>query len=87
MFSQLLIKFTHLELLRLSLVKWKTLLKQLVRKPKNLINSDDKVAFSTFEILSGSDAGKIFRVQIGSPENDGWWINPEECKLLVKKCW
>ena len=53
-------------------------------KTQKFNNSDDNFAFSTFEILSGSDTGKIFRVQIGSPEMMDGGLNPEEANYWSK---
>jgi hypothetical protein len=53
-------------------------------KTQKFNNDENNFAFSTFEILSGTDTGKIFRVQVGSPEMMDGGLNPEEANYWSK---
>ena len=53
-------------------------------KTQKFNNDENNFAYNTFEILSGSDTGKIFRVQVGSPEMMDGGLNPEEANYWSK---
>jgi hypothetical protein len=53
-------------------------------KTQKFNNDENNFAFSTFEILSVTDTGKIFRVQVGSPEMMDSGLNPEEANYWSK---
>ena len=55
------------------------------KKTKKFNNEDGTARFWTYEILTGSDAGKIWRMQYASPEmRDNWEMNSEEVEYWQK---
>jgi hypothetical protein len=67
------------------MVKWISLLKWLVKKTKKYNNEEGSASFFTYEILTGSNAGKIWRMRAASAEYmDNWDMNSEESKYWQK---
>ena len=55
------------------------------KKTKKYNNSDDSASFFTYEILTGQDAGKIWRMRAANAEYmDNWDMNSEESQYWQK---
>lgn len=54
------------------------------KKTQKYNNSEDNFGFYTFEILSGQDTGKIFRVQVGTPEMMDKGVDQDELNYWSK---
>ena len=55
------------------------------KKTKKFNNQEGAARFFTYEILTGSDAGKIWRMRAASAENmDNWDSNSEEAQYWMK---
>ena len=55
------------------------------KKTKKFNNKEGAARFFTYEILTGSDAGKIWRMRAASAENmDNWDSNSEEAQYWMK---
>jgi len=55
----------------------------LVKKHRNLTKMKT-ICFYTFNILSGEDTGKIFRVQVGTPEMMDAGLDQDEANYWSK---
>ena len=65
--------------------KMNEFIKMAGKKTKMFNNNGEGPAYSTFEILSGANSGKIFRVQIASPEQmDGELATKDELQYWEK---